>query len=93
MGFSLSQLVNDLTSMGFKISRELYPKNPHGSLEQSIWSFGRKTGCLTANRIMNLSGLFIAVKESSPEDMFGKISEQVYDYINAVKKILYKIPM
>lgn len=85
-GFSLSQLVNDLTSMGFKISRELYPENPHGSLDLMYGHLDAKTGCLTANRIMNLSGLFIAVKESSPEDMFGKISEQVYDYINAVKR-------
>lgn len=83
-GFSLSRLVNDLKSLGFKIAPKFYPNNPHGSLELMYGHLDANTACLTANRIMNLLGLFIAVKESSLDDMLVRISEQVDDYKSAV---------
>lgn len=85
-GFSLTRLVQDIKSMGFKISPEFYPFNPHGSLELMYGHIEANTGCLTSNNIMNLLGLFIAVKESSHDDMLVRISEQVDDYIRAVER-------
>jgi hypothetical protein len=85
-GFSLSQLVNDIKSLGFKIAPEFYPKNPHGSLELMYGHLDAKTACLTSNHIVNLTSLFVAVKVSTLDDMLVKISEQVDDYIRAVER-------
>ena len=85
-GFMIARLVNDIKSMGFKIDPQFYPQNPHGSLELMYGHLDAKTGCLTANHIKNLIGLFIAVKESSLDDMLVRISEQVDDYIRAIER-------
>ncbi len=85
-GFSLSRLVLDLQALGFKISPEFYPQNPHGSLQLMYGHLDANTACLTSNNIRNLMGLFIAVKESTLNDMFTRISEQVEDYISAVER-------
>lgn len=85
-GFSLARLANDIKSLGFKITSEFYPKNPHGSLELMYGQIEAKKGCLTSNHIKNLLGLFIAVRESSLEDMLARISEQVDDYKSAVER-------
>lgn len=85
-GFSLTRLVQDIKSMGFMIDPQFNPFNPHGSLELMYGHIEANTGCLTSNSIMNLLGLFIAVKESSLDDMLVRISEQVDDYIRAVER-------
>jgi hypothetical protein len=83
-GFMIARLVNDIKLMGFKIAPEFYPQNPHGRLELMYGHIEANTGCLTSNNIESLLGLFIAVKESSLDDMFVRISEQVDDYVRAV---------
>ena len=84
-GFSLTRLVQDINSLGFKIAPEFYPENPHGRLELMYGHLDANTACLTANNIMNLISLFIAVKVSNNiDDMFVRISEQVDDYKRAV---------
>ncbi len=85
-GFSLTRLVQDIKSLGFKIAPEFYPINPHGSLELMYGHIEANTGCLTSNSIMNLIGLFVAVKESDIDNMLVRISEQVDDYIRAVER-------
>lgn len=85
-GFSLTRLVRNIKSWGIKISPDFYPQNPHGSLQLMYGHLDAKTACLTSNNIMNLLGLFIAVKESSLDDMFARISEQVEDYKSAVER-------
>ena len=85
-GFSLTRLVQDIKSLGFKIAPELYPFRSHGSLELMYGHIEANTGCLTSNNITNLGGLFIAVKESDIENMLVRISEQVDDYIRAVER-------
>lgn len=86
-GFSLSRLVQDVKSLGFKIAPEFYPQNPHGSLELMYGHLDANTACLTANHIMNVGGgLMIAVKAGTLEETFKTISEQVDDYISAVQR-------
>ena len=85
-GFSLTRLVQDIKSMGFMIDPQLNPFNPHGSLELMYGHIEANTGCLTSNSIMNLLGLFVAVKETNLDDMFVRISEQVDDYIRAIER-------
>lgn len=85
-GFMMTRLVNDIKSFGFKISPEFYPNNPHGRLELMYGHLDAKTACLTANHIVNLTTLFIAVKVSTQDDMFVRISEQVDDYKRAVER-------
>ena len=85
-GFMITRLVNDIKSFGFKISPEFYPNNPHGSLELMYGHLDAKTACLTANHIVNLTTLFIAVKVSNQDNMFVRISEQVDDYIRAMER-------
>jgi hypothetical protein len=87
-GFSLARLVQDIKSLGFKISPEFYPQNPHGSLELMYGHLDANTTCLTANHIKNIGGgMMIAVKvSSSMDDVFARISEQVDDYKRAVER-------
>ncbi len=86
-GFSLARLVQDIKSLGFKIATEFYPTNPHGGLELMYGHLDASTACLTANNIMHLIGLFIAVKVSNNiDDMFVRISEQVDDYKRAIER-------
>lgn len=86
-GFSLSRLIRNIKLLGFKIAPDLYPKNPHGSLELMYGHLDGNTACLTSNYIHNLLGLFIAIKvEKSLDGMLVKISEQVDDYISAVER-------
>lgn len=85
-GFSLTRLVQDIKSLGFRIAPEFYPQNPHGSVDLMYGHIEANTGCLTSNRIRDLLGLFVAVKESSLDDMLVRISEQVDDYIRAVER-------
>ena len=83
-GFSLSRLVRDIEMMGFKISPNFYPKDPHGSLELMYGHLDSKNACLTSNYIKNLVGLFIAVREDTTDRLFSAITEQVDDYLGAV---------
>jgi hypothetical protein len=86
-GFSLTRLVQDIKTLGFNIAPDFYPNNPHGSLELMYGHLDANTACLTANNISNLTGLFIAVKESNNiDEMFVRISEQVDDYKRAVER-------
>lgn len=85
-GFSLSRLVKDIKSLGFKIAPELYPRYPHGSLELMYGHLDAKTACLTSNNIKNHIGLFIAIKVSTLDEMLQNISEQVDDYQSAVER-------
>lgn len=86
-GFSLYKLVQDIKSLGYEITPDFYPQNPHGSLELMYGHLDEKTACLTANNIRNLIGLFIAVKVSSSlDDIIVSISEQVDDYKRAVER-------
>lgn len=85
-GFSLSKLVFDIESLGFKIAPEFYPQNPHGSLELMFGHLDKNTACLTANHIKNLISLFIAVKVGTLDEMLKAISEQVDDYKNVVRR-------
>lgn len=84
-GFSLSRLVMDIKALGFNIAPEFYPQNPHGSLELMHGHLDANTACLTANHIMNLGGLMIAVKVGTLDEMLKTISEQVDDYKSAVQ--------
>lgn len=86
-GFSLARLVQDIKSLGFRITPEFYPTNPHGSLELMYGHLDANTVCLTSNHISNLVSLFIAVKiGNSMDEVFVRISEQVDDYIRAVER-------